>query len=205
MAELIKRYCRVAEGRGYFGRPYLHFPIQNTRTHVGCVGIRCLYLPFSSQNTCRSHKIRQKKAHSSSLKPKQFVSHLKKTCWTCSLRCAETAEGVKQSETNRGLSQSVKQVKIPGIQHQGGTLPSFCEKVVSAPAPKITRKAPIAEGRGLLEVGLLQYSTWYCGCDPLQSSRCPPPRCAGQAGGHVPGTAYSGLRPSVAGEVYTVA
>ena len=37
------------------------------------------------------------------------------------------------------------------------TLPSFCEKVVSAPAPKITRKAPIAEGRGLLEVEVLQY------------------------------------------------
>ena len=54
----------IAGGRGYFGRLYLHFPILNTRTHVVCVGIRCLYLPFSSQNICRSHKIWQKKAHS---------------------------------------------------------------------------------------------------------------------------------------------
>ena len=37
------------------------------------------------------------------------------------------------------------------------TLPSFCEKVVSAPAPKKAPIPGIAEGRGLLEVEVLQY------------------------------------------------
>ena len=52
----------------------------------------------------------------------------------------------RRPHKNQSKLMEVKQVKIPGIQHQGGTLPSFCEKGVSAPAPKITRKAPIAEG-----------------------------------------------------------
>ena len=54
------------------------------------------------------------------------------------------------------------------------TLPSFCEKVVSAPAPKNCQKAPIAEGRGLQAVILVEQCTCTCrvGCPSCVLDTC---------------------------------